>query len=112
MVVRYDTPDENGETRRVRNEKFGAPSPELQVPDEAAHVWDWFWTLSARRRSGPEAISYAEIGEWQRLAGMPVRPEEVEMLIQMDNAYLDEVGLEQRAQAERARDRQKGASRG
>ncbi len=34
------------------------------------------------------------------------------MLIAMDNAYLDEVGLEQRAQAERARERQKGVSRG
>lgn len=65
------------------------------MPDEVDHVWDWFWTLSARRKSGPEPLSFAEVGEWQRLMATPVRPEEVEMIMSMDDAYLSEVQKEQ-----------------
>lgn len=67
-------------------------------------MWDWFWALSARRRSGPESITFGEIDAWQRLTGTPIRPEEVEMLLQMDNAFLAEVRSEQDAMAERARE--------
>lgn len=88
-------PDEKGETRRERNARFGQPSPTLAVPHLGQHVWDWFWVLSNRRRSGPEALSFAEIGEWQRLTGTAALPEEVEMLMQMDDAYLAEVRREQ-----------------
>lgn len=97
-------PDENGETRRERNARFEEPSPDLDLPEAGAHVWEWFWEISARRRSGPEALSYAEVGEWQRLTSTQVRPEEVEMLMKMDNAYLAEVREEQRAAMERMRE--------
>lgn len=101
-------PDENGETRRERNTRFGKDSPEYSVPDAGDHVWEWFWELSGRRRSGPEALTYAEIGEWQRLAGVEVRREEVEMLMQMDDAFVSEVRKEQRLAMERAQDKAKG----
>jgi hypothetical protein len=97
-------PNENGETRRQRNEKFGQPAPDVQIPAEGAHVWHWFWSLSNRRRSGPEPLSYAEVGEWQRLTHTPIRSEEVEMLMRMDDAYLAEVRKEQAAAAELARE--------
>lgn len=100
-------PDEKGETRRQRNLKFGQPAPPVEIPPEGAHVWHWFWSLSNRRRSGPEALSYAEVGEWQRLTHTPIRPEEVEMLMRMDDAYLTEVRKEQAAAAERAREKVK-----
>ncbi|MFC4729088.1 phage tail assembly chaperone [Coralloluteibacterium thermophilus] len=105
MFVRYDIPDERGETRRARNARFGQPAPKPEIPPPAAHVWGWFWALSNRRRSGPEPLTYAEVGEWQRLTGTPVRPEEVEMIMRMDDAYLDETRKEQRAAVEREREK-------
>lgn len=102
LTVRYDMPDEKGETRRVRNARFDQPSPDIEIPHFGQHVWDWFWVLSNRRRSGPEALSFAEIGEWQRLTGTAALPEEVEMLMQMDDAYLSEVRKEQEAAQVRA----------
>lgn len=82
------------------------------MPEAGEHVWDWFWSLSARRKTGPEALTYAEVGEWQRLTATPIRPEEVEMLMQMDDAFLAEVRQEQRALIEQQRDQLKGAGRG
>lgn len=105
--MRYDTCDENGETRRERNTRFGVESPDADVPEVGDHVWDWFWELSGRRKPGPEPISYAEIGEWQRLTGTQVLPEEVRMLIAMDDAYLGEFGKERQAYYERMKDKSK-----
>lgn len=59
-------------------------------------MWGWFWRLS-NRRPGTDPLSYAEVGEWQRLTCTPVRPEEVEMLMRMDDAYLSEMRKEQAA---------------
>ena len=94
--------DENGETRRQRNERFEFTSPELQVPDGIAHVWDWFWQLSGRRHSGPEALTFADVGEWSRLLRIEVLPEEVQMLMAMDDQYLRAVREDQKAARERA----------
>ena len=64
------------QTRRERNARFGRESPEIEVPPEAEHVWDWFFELSQRRRSGPEALSFGEVCEGQRLTGNIIRPAE------------------------------------
>lgn len=103
MHTRYDMPNEKGETRRQRNTRFRQASPPLRVPANGRHVWDWFWQLSARRRSGPESLSYAEIESWARMTATPVRPEEVDMLTAMDDAYVTEVRKEQMAALERER---------
>lgn len=106
LSVRYELPDEKGETRRQRNAKFGVASPDIEVPDEGQHVWDWFWEkLTNRRKSGPEALTHAEIGEWQRLTRTQVLPEEIEMLIAMDDAYMKAYRDEQEAQRAAAADR-------
>ncbi|MEA5123314.1 phage tail assembly chaperone [Xanthomonas floridensis] len=94
-------PDEKGETRRQRNARFEQSTPDVDMPEEAVHVWEWFWLISGRRKSGPEAISYSDIGEWQRLTLRDVLPEEVEMLMAMDDAYLRAVREEQAAARER-----------
>lgn len=88
------------------------PSPEYEVPEAGDHVWEWFWALSARRRSGPEALTYAEVGEWARLTATPIRPEEVEMLMRMDDAFLSEVREEQAAQIEKQRQENAGGPHG
>ena len=79
-------PDSNGETRRTRNERFGEPSPEVRVPERGAHIWDWFWQLSARRKSGPEALTFADVGEWTRL-----------LLVDRANSMADSAGVVERA---------------
>ncbi len=95
--------DEDGETRRQRNERFGlAESPKQKVPGEAGHVWGWFWELSGRRHSGPEALTFADIGQWASLLQVELLPEEVQMLIAMDDQYLRAVREEQKAARERA----------
>lgn len=94
-------PDAKGETRRARNARFEQSTPEVDMPEEAAHVWDWFWLLSGRRRSGPEALSYAELRAWQEMAACDVLPQEVAMLMAMDDAYLRAVREEQAAARER-----------
>lgn len=81
------------------------------APLEGAHLWDWFWSLSGRRRSGPEAISFAEIGEWQRLTRTPATPAEIEILLQMDEAFLAAARQEQLERDERERDRLQNGKR-
>jgi len=103
--------DENGETRRQRNERFGEKSPDVEVPMEGAHVWDWFWALSGRRRSGPEALTFADVGEWQRLVMVDLLPQEVEMLMAMDDQYLRAVREDQDAARARALESQNNGSR-
>ena len=102
VAVRYDMADEKGETRRQRNARFGATSPEAEPPEPALHVWAWFWEMSSRRRSGPEALSFAEVGEWQRLMGIQLLAEEVAMLMAMDDQYLRAVRDDQAAARGRA----------
>lgn len=101
MTVRYDMADENGETRRERNARFEEEAPEVDVPDEGMHVWAWFWSLSARRHSGPEPIAFCELSAWSRQMQVDVTPDEIEMLMAMDDAYLKAVHEEQEAARER-----------
>jgi hypothetical protein len=102
LTVRYDMADDKGETRRERNRRFGKQTPEVRIPDQAGHVWSWFWELSARRRSGPESLTYGEISNWTRITCRDVLPVEVSMLMAMDDAYLRAVREEQQAARERA----------
>jgi hypothetical protein len=94
--------DEKGETRRQRNARFDEPSPEIDVPPEGEHVWGWFWELSHRRGTGPEALTFGEVAAWRRLTGQDVEPAEVEMIMAMDDAYLRAVREDQAAARERA----------
>ncbi|MBO9766520.1 MULTISPECIES: phage tail assembly chaperone [Xanthomonas] len=94
-------PDAKGETRRERNARFEQPTPDVDMPEEAAHVWEWFWLISGRRGSGPEALSYTELSAWQQLTCRDVLPHEVAMLMAMDDAYLRAVREEQAAARER-----------
>lgn len=99
-------PDENGETRRQRHKRFHQPDPpHARPPREVSHLWDWFWSLSNRRQSGPEPLTFGEIQAWSRMTATPIRPEEVEMLAAMDDAYVSEVRKEQAAAMERMREK-------
>lgn len=95
-------PDDTGETRRQRNARFEIDAPNVDVPDEVEHVWAWFWELSARRRSGPEALAFGDVAAWAELTGQQLLPVEIDMLMAMDDAYLRAVREDQAAARARA----------
>jgi hypothetical protein len=89
--------DKDGETRRERNESFGAESPEAEVPDYGAFIWEWFWQLRQAQPpgfSGPVPISSLEIAAWCQLSGNIVRREEVRILRAIDARYCAEIDKE------------------
>lgn len=81
--VRYNTRDAKGETRAERNARFDMAHetpPEPDVPWLFAHVWAWFWEISAQRSSGmggAEPIAWRDLEAWMRLTGNQPSPEEV-----------------------------------
>ncbi|MDE3874601.1 hypothetical protein I7G55_10830 [Sinorhizobium meliloti] len=92
--------DKDGETRRERNESFETESPEVEVPDNGAFLWDWFWELRQAQPlgfSGPVPISNVEIAAWCHLTGNVVRREEVSILRSMDVRFCTEIERETEA---------------
>lgn len=111
IFVRYETPDENDQTRRERNEKFETPSPPLVIPEAGQFLWDIFHTLhrSVSRVSDGyyRMIPPSEFEAWCRLTGTLVYPTEYAILNAMDRAYCDEANKELDAAREREREDQK-----
>ncbi len=72
--------------------RFGVePGPEAEFPDVVSHVWNWFWSISNRRSgsdSGPQPLSFTEISAWAMGMRIYINPEEIDMLTQMDNAFM------------------------
>jgi hypothetical protein len=90
-------------TRAEFNESFGAQVPDAPVVS-LEYVLSWFWHLSNRRAPGFDGvapISYTEIGSWTALTRTIVTPSEIELLVAMDNAYLEQIGIERTAKRER-----------
>lgn len=108
-MIRYDTPDEKGVTRRERNENFGYDSPSPDVSAAGQYLWDWYFEISDRLRRVIEnqavPISHADIHGWISINGIQIRRTEIEILYKMDDSYCEEVNLELKAYAEREKDR-------
>lgn len=83
-----------GETKEQLFERFGQSEkvpPEPEVPDCVAHVVGWFFDLSARRGAGfagPMAITFQDIAAWRELMDERPTPQEVQMLLAMDTAFM------------------------
>lgn len=111
--IRFHSADENGETRAERYARFDMAHhvpDEPEVPEYIGYLAEWFWQLSSRRKSGmggPEPIGYADIATWRDLTACDPTPEEICVLIDMDNAYMAAVAKEQRDKAEAAKKRQR-----
>jgi len=61
------------------------------LPADGAHVWAWFFELSAGRGSnglGPNPISYLDLLAWTVLTGTITRPAEIEAIMALDRAWL------------------------
>ena len=99
MSIRYDTPDENGETRRERNARFGMGnlSTPLDIPSDGEYLWSWFWELSGVRTdgfNGPQPLTVPQIEDWSVFTGTIIRRDETAILHTMDIAYRSQISAE------------------
>lgn len=68
------------------------------------HLWEWFWDMSRDRKwgeAGPDPIGLAGIRLWSEMTGTTIRPEEVEIIRDMDDAYRSALAIERADQQRR-----------
>lgn len=98
IFVRYETPDENGVTRRERNEQFGVSSPLLYIPEAGEHIWNWYWEISKNSKRISEGVckplAWSEIAGWLQITGAIVNDEEMKILLEMDASFCAETNRE------------------
>lgn len=100
IFVRYHVPDEKGETRRERNERFDQDelSPPLIIPPIGAYIWQWYHSLSARLRRVRdgvcEPIPPSEFAAWVSVTQTIIYPWEYNIISAIDDAYCDEMNKE------------------
>lgn len=101
----------NGETRIEEAERFNADVPdEPELSYDVQHVIEWFWRLNRRRQqgwNGPLPISYREIRAWIDCTAQRVAVEEIEWLMAMDDAFLDQLAIERSLEEKRKEERKK-----
>jgi hypothetical protein len=65
-----------------------------QIPTAGFFLWKTFWSLSARRTSngfGPNPLMFSEVQAYTELFEETLGPRELEILFQMDDAFLSAV---------------------
>lgn len=97
--IRYDLPDENGLTRRERNENFGHEhlSEFVDVDEHIYYLVNWFDDMSNSVRKISDGVCGSIVwyfGEWSKITGNNLRPFEYELLVAMDRAFCFEMNLE------------------
>ena len=116
IFVRYDTPDENGDTRRDKNERFGRDHPDLIVNMDGAYLWEWYHRVAscvARVRDGIcFPIPPSEFLAWAQMTGTLVRPMEWSILTAMDEVYCTGMSAEFEAYRIRQEEKAKAAQNG
>lgn len=114
--IRYDTPDEDGVTRRERAARFAdvetiEQPPDFEIPSEGEYLWAWFWTLSGRVRRVTEGVCSpvppSEFLAWCEASGTIVEPVEYAILCAMDDVFCEETNKEIKDFRERQQERQK-----
>lgn len=108
ILIQYDSPDDQGETRREYNARFNIPSPEYELHPDAQYLLEVFEYLSNFRHSGmngPEPILPGTVLEWCRATGTMLCHEEIEQIFKVDAVYRKAYRIEQERQAEAARAR-------
>lgn len=91
-------PDENGKTRRERNDLFGVEAPIFSIPQTGRYLWDWYFDLSdsLRRVRGNvcEPFPPSEFAAWRDLNGEIIYPVEYNIIREMDKAFCEEMNNE------------------
>lgn len=96
----FDIRGEDGSTKREHLHVAAKASHRVPVelqdqpelPESAAHVWDWFLELNSGRTAsmaGLNTISYAEIKAWADLLKENLAVWEVTAIKALDRAFLD-----------------------
>lgn len=104
QIVRYQTPNKDGETRWQRNIRFGQgdKNPLIEPPQTGEYIFEWFWELNSSRQSGfggPLPLSYTEIAAWAAITGTIATRDEISIIRRLDSAYIAAVAAEQAANA-------------
>lgn len=113
IYVRYDLPDENNETRRERNERFGyKETPNFEIPDGGFYIWDLYTELSnAIHRVDFNGYYYkllpSEIIAWSKLTGTDISSSEYEIITAMDTVFCNELNKDKKATEDRKYEQQK-----
>ena len=98
VYVRYETPDEKGETRRQRNERLDHYTPPFEIPKDGQYIWNWFREISAIASNVSDGfykpIPPSEYLAWQQLTENIVYPWEYDIMFAMDAVYCDEMNKE------------------
>lgn len=61
------------------------------IEEDCSHLWEWFWDISRGRQVGMNgwlALPAVEIRAWQDMTGNIIRAEELQVLRDMDQAFL------------------------
>ena len=129
--TRYDTPNENGETKRARAERYGDAidqPPPLIVPETGLYLWHWFWMISERLVRVRDGLCLpvppSEFLAWCQLSDTIIHAHEYDILCAMDDAFCTETNAEllayrnrqdeirkQQIEAQRSRQRFRGKGR-
>jgi hypothetical protein len=111
VYVRYELLDEQGESRRDRNEKFGATSPPLVVPLSGLYLWRWYFQISENCHRIKDGVCVpippSEYIAWREVSGEELEPWEFSILRAMDTTYCAEMNIELEAFRDREHERQK-----
>lgn len=98
--MRYNTKDADGETRADRNERFGF-GDQTKYPDypgDFDYIWRWFWEIIDTGRhvfeGVPSSFTHEELRAWVKNLGALVRREEMLILIDMSQAWREEMAEE------------------
>jgi hypothetical protein len=76
----------------LRTHLDGGP---LSPPEGTRVLWQTFLRLSARRgtgQHGPNPITFGEIEAYTRLMRVPLEPEHVDVILGMDDVWLEHAG--------------------
>lgn len=90
-LAKASEPEEKRKSR-FQALKDEGKEPRLPWIDGGEHLVLWLMEVGPAASSGMgmERISYREIGEWQRLCGIPVQPWEVRALRRLSGEYIQQ----------------------
>lgn len=78
--------------------------PEADVPRAGEYLLEWFFDMDRDRQegmSGPQPIGLCGIRLWSEMTGTIIRPDEVEIIRGMDDAYRSALSAEMADQSRR-----------
>lgn len=68
------------------------PGARVHVPEAARPLWRVFSALSRTRtysEVGPNALQFGEVEAYCRVMGVPLQPQHIQILMEMDRVWLD-----------------------